>query len=190
MIQASYSDKELIINILTRAFDANKSVNYIVHQDAKRIKRIQHLMDYSFEMCFHYGEVFLSDNRQGCALIIFPERKKASITSVLLDFKLVVNSIGIRNLTKAMAREKAIKTLHPKEKHFYYLWYVAVDSNTQHRGTGTLLMQELINRATSLNRTIYLETSTVTNIPWYEKLGFSIYNTLNFGYDLFCMRKN
>ena len=189
MIQASYSDKELIINILTKAFDANQSVNYIVQQDALRIKRIQDLMDYSFDMCYHFGEVFLSDNREGCALIIFPDRKKTSIRSVLLDINLIVNSIGIRNLTKAMAREKALKTLHPDNPAFYYLWYVAVDPNTQHRGTGTQLMQELMERATLLNRTIYLETSTVTNIPWYEKLGFSTYNTLYFGYDLFCMRK-
>lgn len=35
MIKANYNDKNLIINILTKSFDSNQSVNYIVKQDKK-----------------------------------------------------------------------------------------------------------------------------------------------------------
>jgi hypothetical protein len=60
MIQAAYKDKYLVVDILTKAFDSNKSVNYVVKQDRKREKRIRKLMDYSFELCWESGEVYLS----------------------------------------------------------------------------------------------------------------------------------
>lgn len=57
MIKAVESDKLLIIEILTRSFENNKSVNYIIIEDDKRIERIRALMDYSIGMCSLFGEV-------------------------------------------------------------------------------------------------------------------------------------
>lgn len=48
MIPADYKDKELVVDILTKSFADNKSVNYIIKQDGKRIERIKNLMRYSF----------------------------------------------------------------------------------------------------------------------------------------------
>lgn len=64
MKNADYKDKSLISDILTNSFDSNQSVNYIVKQDGKRFKRIRALMDYSFEVCYLFGDVFLSDDRK------------------------------------------------------------------------------------------------------------------------------
>ena len=64
MKQALYTDKEIIVEILLNAFDSNKSVNYVIKQDKRRIHRIKKLMEYSFEMCWHFGEVYLSDYKK------------------------------------------------------------------------------------------------------------------------------
>ena len=72
MKKASYGEKNLIIDILTQSFDTNQSVNYIVNQDRKRLSRIRALMDYSFEVCTLFGEVFISDDKKACALIMYP----------------------------------------------------------------------------------------------------------------------
>ena len=69
MIQAAYKDKYLIIDILTRSFDTNKSVNYVVKQDKKRESRIRKIMDYSFEACWASGEIFLTSDKKGVVLI-------------------------------------------------------------------------------------------------------------------------
>ncbi len=70
MIRADYKDKELIVDILTNSFNDNKSVNYIIKQDDKRLQRIRNLMDYSIEVCYEFGDVFLSNDKTGCALIV------------------------------------------------------------------------------------------------------------------------
>ena len=111
MIRAEYRDKGRIVDILTRSFDDNKSVNYIIKQDKTRVQRIKNLMDYSFEVCYMSGEVFLSEDKNACALIVLPDKKKTNLKSILLDVKLITACIGSSNVKKAMARESKIKKL-------------------------------------------------------------------------------
>ena len=188
MIRADYKDKELIVNILAQSFDGNKSVNYIVKQDSKRAKRMKKLMEYSFEVCHLFGDVFLTEDKKGCALIVMPDKKKTRLKSILLDAKLAFSCISLSNLKKAMAREAAIKKLHPNEP-MYYLWFIGVDPSEQNKGVGTSLLKEVINEGSAKHRPIYLETSTLKNIPWYEKFGFIVYDKLDLGYELFFLKK-
>ena len=187
MREAQLEDKDTIIKILAQTFDTNQSVNYIIPQDKNRMRRIKALMAYSYHVCKLFGEVFITQDGKGCALILFPDQKKFSIRGTLLDIQLAVNVIGLRNLNKAMKREAKIKKCQPDSK-LYYLWFIGVDPTAQGTGTGSQLLKELMQRAASLKRTICLETSTMKNIPWYEKQGFKTYKELDFGYSLYCMK--
>ena len=189
MIRAEQKDKELIVNILSKSFDDNQSVNYIVKQDSNRAERMKKLMEYSFDVCHLFGDVFLTDDKKGCALIVMPDKKKTTLKSISLDAKLALSCIGLSNLKKAMAREAAINKLHPKSP-MYYLWFIGVDPSEQNKGIGTNLLKEVIAEGSSKQRPIYLETSTLKNIPWYEKFGFKVYDKLDFGYELFCMKNH
>jgi hypothetical protein len=188
MIKAAYDDNQLIVDILSSSFDDNKSVNYIVKQDRRRDQRIRKLMSYSFEVCYRYGKVFLSDDRKGCALVLLPEKKKTTLYSIYLDLSLILSCMGLTNIKKAINRESRIKQFRLKQ-NIYYLWFIGVYPGEQQKGIGTDLMNDLIKDAKGEQRTICLETSTVKNIPWYEKLGFSIYNQLDLGYKLFFLKK-
>jgi ribosomal protein S18 acetylase RimI-like enzyme len=187
MIRANHKDKELIVDILAKSFDENKSVNYIVKQDSNRTARLRKLMEYSFDVCHLFGDIFLSDDKTGCALIVMPDKKKTTLKSIGLDAKLVTSVIGLSNVKKAMTRESRINKLHPKTP-FYYLWFIGVHPSQQSQGTGTKLLKEIIKEGKLKGRPIFLETSTLKNIPWYEKNGFTVYNKLDFGFELFCMK--
>ena len=76
MIKAGKGDKEVVITILSEAFDGNKSVNYIIPQDNRRKQRLRHLKAYAFDVCRAYGKVYLRDDKKGCALLLFPAQKK------------------------------------------------------------------------------------------------------------------
>jgi len=188
MKNANYEDKSLVTDILTKSFDTNQSVNYIAKQDRKRLKRIRALMDYSFEVCYLFGDVFLSDDRKACALILYPDKKKTTLKSILLDIKLILSCIGVENIKKAIARESKIKQLQPKEL-MYYLWFIGVDPEHQNEGIGSILLDEIINDSKNKQRPIYLETSTLKNLPWYKKYGFQIYNELDLSYKLFFLKR-
>ena len=188
MIKAEYSDKKKIVDILCKAFDTNHSVNFIVKQDQSRMKRIRKLMEYCFNMCFMFGNVFLSEDKEGCVLIVLPDRKKTTLKSILLDVKLAILVVGLSNLMKVLKREARVKQLHPRER-FCYLWFIGVEPVCQNRGIGSKLLNDVINEAKIDNRPIYLETSVSKNIRWYQKFGFTVYEKLDFSYELFCLKK-
>jgi len=188
MIRAEYSDKDLIVSILVSSFDENKSVNYIIRQDSKRVERIKRLMEYSYDVCNLFGDIFLTEDKKGCALLIFPDKKRTTIKSILLDAKFAFTCLGVSNINKAMKREAKIKQVHPNGL-LYYLWFIGVDSHNQNKGIGSQLLQDVISEGQKQNRTICLETSTLKNVPWYEKFGFSIYHEFDFGYKLYCLKR-
>lgn len=188
MKRAENIDRNIIVDILVKSFGDNKSVNYIIKQDAKRDERLRRLMEYSHDVCKLFGDVFITDDKSGCALIIKPDKKRTSLKSVLLDARFAITCLGISNLKKAMSREATIKAQHP-DGLIYYLWFIGVDPNKQHEGIGSKLLKDVINKGQKENRTICLETSTSKNIPWYQSFGFTIYQELDFGYKLFCLKK-
>jgi ribosomal protein S18 acetylase RimI-like enzyme len=188
MTSATYKDKEIVVDILSKSFDDNKSVNYIVPQDKRRGQRIKRLMEYSFDICYHFGKVMLSDDRKACALIVIPEKKKTTVQSIFLDLKLMFTCMGLSNVSKAMSREAKIRKAQPKEP-MYYLWFIGVHPSEQGTGIGSGLLNEIVRESESEARTICLETSTLKNLPWYERFGFRIYNELDLGYKLFFLKR-
>ena len=187
MREAELTDKGLVVDILTRAFEDNQSVNYLIPNDSRRLKRIRALMDYSYETCTLFGKVYVSDDKKGCALVSFPDWKKTTLKSLWLEVRLIFSAIGFGNISKAISREKEISKNYPTSG-IYYLWFIGVSPDSQNNGVGNKLMQELLAESGRLKRPLYLETSTIKNIPWYKKFGLDVYGELDFGYRLFLIR--
>jgi GNAT superfamily N-acetyltransferase len=189
MIKASYTDKSLILDLLTKSFEKNKSVNYVIRQNHKKFRRIYELMDYSFEQCYLFGEVYLSDDRKACALLLYPHQKTTTFKTIQLDFKLLFHTISLKNISKTLKRESKIKQIQPKI-NMIYLWFIGVDPKFQHAGIGTKLLEELMAYAQQQNLPLYLETSSVQNLPWYKKHGFQLYHQLDLSYKLHFLKKD
>ena len=108
---AAIEDRAIIIDILTKSFDANLSVNHIVKQGSQRISRIQHLMEYSVNVCLRYGEVIISDDKKSCALISYPHMRRITFESIWLDIMLAVQVIGFSGILRAMKREALMNNI-------------------------------------------------------------------------------
>jgi hypothetical protein len=181
-------DRKRIIEILTYAFETNKSVNYIVKQDELRKDRIRFLMEYSVTVCELFGEVLLSDDKNACALLLYPQIKKTTLKTIILDIKLIFQSIGIAGIGKTLGREGKIKSIQPKEA-MAYLWFIGVDPKVQHTGIGSKLMEQIISISNAKQLPLYLETSTVENLKWYNSFHFEIYDELQLDYKLFFLKR-
>lgn len=188
MIKAELSDKQTVMDILTDSFRDNRSVNYVIPQNSRKMERIQKLMAYSFDVCFTSGDVYLSDCRKACALVSYPDRRKTSLQSIWRDLKLGAAVFGISRTLKVLNREKLIKKHHPSSNMFY-LWFIGVQSGFQKTGIGKGLLQELILKSKEMQRPMYLETSTPENVPWYQRFGFEVYATEELSYRLYFLRK-
>jgi ribosomal protein S18 acetylase RimI-like enzyme len=189
MREAKYQEKALIVDILTQSFEFNQSVNYVVKQDGIRIRRIRALMDYSFEVCNLFGDVFISNDGKACGLIMYPDKKKTSLKAILLDIKLIIQCTGIRNVKKTLNREVLIKKIQPKE-FMTYLWFIGVKPEDQNKGFGSNLLQSIIQYSDQNKRPIYLETSTVRNLPWYKRFDFEVYSEQDLSYRLYFLKRD
>ena len=187
MKRAVQNQKSLIVEILAASFDDNKSVNFVVKQDKNREKRIKGLMEYSFDICNAFGDVWISEDGQACALVLMPDKKKASLSAILWDVRLALSVIGINRIGPVLSSESKIKSFHPKEP-FSYLWFIGVKPELQNKGKGSQLLREIIEESKQGKRPIYLETSVNENLPWYKNHGFEIFNTLDLSYNLYLLR--
>ncbi|NML22939.1 GNAT family N-acetyltransferase [Pseudoflavitalea sp. G-6-1-2] len=189
MLKAGKQHKAAVVDILTGSFLNNRSVNYVVKQDAKKNERIRDLMAYSFDVCFASGEVFMSDCGRGCALVLYPDKKRTTLRSIGWDLNLAFNVLGISRTAKVMRREGLVKKHHPSAERIFYLWFIGVHTGNQHQGVGKKLLHELMEYSRTQNRPVYLETSTPVNVPWYEQFGFEVYAEEELSYRLFFLRK-
>jgi ribosomal protein S18 acetylase RimI-like enzyme len=188
MKRADLNQKSLVTDILSKAFDDNKSVNYVVNQNGNRQKRIRGLMEYSYNVCAAFGDVWISEDAEACALVLHPDKKCSTLNSVLWDAKLALSVIGLSRVAQVLSRESKIKSFHPKEP-FSYLWFIGVRPEFQGSGKGSQLLGEIIEWSKQKNRPIYLETSVERNLLWYQKHGFEIFNTLDLTYKLYMLRR-
>jgi len=142
MVKVGLDKKEVVVNILTESFASNLSVNYIAGASNGKSKR-KALMEYSFEICYLFGDIYLSDDELACALILYPDKKKTTIRTICLDIFLMFKCIGFLNIGKAISREKSIKSIQPKSR-MAYLWFLGVNPSFQHSGIGSKLLKEVL----------------------------------------------
>jgi ribosomal protein S18 acetylase RimI-like enzyme len=188
MKKALSSNKQIIVDLLTQAFDSNPSINYIIQQDQKRAERIRKLMEYSFEICNAFGSIYLSDDLKACALILLPDKKRTTFRTLLLNVQFVFSVVGLHKVKRIIEREKMIHKGYPKNP-FIYLWFLGVEPAYQRRGIGSILLQEVLEESKCTGRPVFLETSLPENVSFYEKHGFVVYNELKFDRILYCMKR-
>lgn len=188
MIKAKKSDKKLVRELLASSFYDNPSVNYIVAGEHNRPGRLAVLMDYSFETCMQFGEVWLSDDRNACALLLFPHLERSTRASIWQTLRLIFGAVGILGIAKVLRRERLINVRRPKGTQAY-LWFIGVNPMYQHQGVGTRLLNEIVIRCKALELPIFLETSVPRNLGWYERSGFRRYDEIDLGYRLVFFEK-
>lgn len=176
-----------LVDILTYAFADNQSVNYVIKQDQKRLLRIRSLMQYARATCQDFGAVWQSEDQKACALTLLPDQKRTTADSVTRDIRLATLATGLANVPKTLSREARIQSYHPSTP-FCHLWFIAVEQESQGRGVGSRLLKDIIKHYQALQRPIYLETSTLRNLPWYKKHGFQQYNQLDFSFPLYLLK--
>lgn len=123
------------------------------------------------------------DNNKSVNYIIPQDRHRTKRT-----LRLILRCVGLANLRKVLQREAIIKKLHPREE-FCYLWFIGVAPAAQQKSIGSRLLRELLDQCDQEGLPVYLETSVEKNVPWYERAGFTIYDKLNLGYTLYCMKR-
>ncbi|WP_235207308.1 N-acetyltransferase [Pedobacter sp. V48] len=119
-------------------------------------------------------------------MLLFPQKKRTSLTSIWLDLKLIFQAVGLARFAKTLRRERLVDRKRPGDA-MAYLWFIGVDPQNQNCGTGSELLRQILDHTAQMNLSVFLETSVARNLSWYERFGFRQYEELDLGYHLFFM---
>jgi hypothetical protein len=174
MQKATSEDKKRVIDLLTWGSEDNKGIAYFTCQNEKQVKSTQPFLDYAFEICFLFGEIWLSDDRNTCALIWYPHRTRITLKSVYLTMKLIVSELDLSILPGVLHRDRKIKSIRRKV-NMAYLWHIGATPAFQHQETYNLFFAEVLQMCKGQNLPVYVETADLKNLEWYESFGFNGY---------------
>ncbi|MFD8857543.1 GNAT family N-acetyltransferase [Streptomyces vinaceus] len=102
-----------------------------------------------------------------------PGRWQPSAARELATMPRYAYVFGVRGLARAAGVQNALHDAHPDTPH-WYLPTLGTDPRFQGTGVGSALVREQLAHCDRLGQPAYLESSMISNIPFYEGLGFRV----------------
>ncbi|MGP3683466.1 GNAT family N-acetyltransferase [Streptomyces sp. IBSNAI002] len=102
-----------------------------------------------------------------------PGRWESSAVRELAVLPRYARIFGVGGLQRAAGVQNALHEAHPDTPH-WYLPSVGTDPGLQGTGVGSALLRQQLAGCDRLGQPAYLESSKVSNIAFYEGLGFRV----------------
>ena len=177
IIKANWADKEIVVSILRESFAQDPQINYIVGEGGNKEKRFKRLMSYGFEQAIVNGKVELTEDKKAVAIWRNHHSNKMTIRLLIENIRFLID-FGFNRLATISKMEKTIGANYPKDDSFYYLWFIGTLPQMQGKGYASKLLNSWLEKAQKERVEVYLETSTESNLAYYQKKGFELYDKI------------
>ncbi len=174
MIKAERKHQARVIELICSAFIQDPQLLAYTNGDAAKMRLIAHL---TFETCLASNTVFMSDDLNAVALC------KPSISSGFHLKPLFINLkfpfvFGLQPMLNLMRIETALKKIRKKSTRGLYVWMLATDPVQQGKGLAGKLLNDIDALLPNIFNEIFLETAKESNMLYYAKRGYVLYNTI------------
>jgi ribosomal protein S18 acetylase RimI-like enzyme len=178
---AKPADREVVVELLCRAFDHDPIVNFIVRRDARRASGLRAF----FEMWFSLrdlsrNEVMTSDGFRGAMLWMPSEHVHASFVDRMRVTPEFIRCVGASRIAKILRFFTKVENAHPRESHVY-VQFIGIDRAARGSGLAYAYLRHAIEIADGLSRPIYAETSNPENLPIWAKAGLAANGVIELG---------
>lgn len=172
--KATWADVPALEDVITRAFEDDPLMNWIVRPDDSHLECLRSYMSFALRTAtMPHGDVYTTDGLHGAALWSPPGKWKLGPLQQLRGLPGLARCIGLRRVLTVMPALNVIHKLHPAQPH-YYLGVLGVAPEYQGLGIGSRLMAPVLQRCDRTGIPAYLESSKERNIPLYERIGFQV----------------
>lgn len=172
LVALAVEDIPRAVDLMSRAFEADPFVGWVVRSDAKRKEGIHRFFDVCLrQLTVPYGEVWTTDDFGGVALWTPPERFSLGLGAQLRFVGQAMRGMQARHVPSRLAAFSEIERRHPSEPH-YYLFFLGVDPERQGEGIGSRMMASVLGRCDAQRMPAYLEATRPDLIPFYERFGY------------------
>ena len=169
------SDREIVISIVTRAFEQNPRVQAIMRK-TKPIKRIRIMTEYAYHLVERFDGIYLSKDK---TTVLF-YYKKSQYRRKLIDYirylNMFIRAIRPSQFFSTMKREKFIVTQRPDYEDYLYVWVLASVPNNRSLNGLADIRDHLFGLSEKLQLPILIETTVEKVRKLYRYVGFEEYH--------------
>jgi len=169
------TDQEIIISIVSNAFEQNPRVMSMVKQkDPSRNVRL--MTEYAYQLVEKFNGIYLSKDKTTVLFYYLESQYKRSFIDYLKYGKMFMKAIRPSQLMPTLKREKHIKSLRLDYEDFIYVWILGSDPNkTSIRGLADI-RNHLFGLSEKLQLPILIETTVEKVRKLYHYVGFEEYH--------------
>jgi GNAT superfamily N-acetyltransferase len=171
--QATDDDVRSLASTLARAFHDDPVMTWLFgERPGPRLRRLRRYFASEARRHRRHGQVLVGGDDAGAAFWDPPGLWRVTWPQLLRSAPVMLPAVGAR-IPRAIKALDLIDRAHPREHH----WYLAVlgtDPPRQGQGVGTALVNPVLERCDRQGLGAYLESSKPTNVPYYERFGFSV----------------
>ena len=169
------SDKEIILDIVCRAFADNPRINAMIKR-GKKEKRISIMAEYAYSLINGLNGIYLSSDK---TTVIFYYKKsgyRRDLLHTFLYIRMFFLCIKPSQLFKTLKREKFIESNRLNIPDYIYVWILgSVPENKSLKG-----LADIRNRLWSVSveweLPILIETTVEKVLKLYKYVGFEVYH--------------
>ncbi len=166
-----------LAGVLARAFVHDPFYAYLAGDAPERTQRMRD--GWTGILRFgsaHLAHTYTTDDHAGVAIWLPPGYRGPSLLDSLRQMPALARLAGWRRLRMV---GDSIAVLEERRHHHaplphFYLSALGVEPTRQGEGTGTALMQPVLDRCDRDGTPAYLETAAARNVLLYERLGFDV----------------
>jgi ribosomal protein S18 acetylase RimI-like enzyme len=170
---------------LVAAFMDDSLVGWVFPDPASRARRVRRLNRVPLDYGLRYGYVRQSDEGRCVAVWVPPGEPLSPWRMVRSGMLAVPLETGLGPLARFGGAGKVMEKIHKRHMDgpHWELLITGVDPALQGQGRGSALVRDGLSRADEAGLPCYLNTNTPANVPFYERLGFSVLEEATLGKD-------
>jgi ribosomal protein S18 acetylase RimI-like enzyme len=179
--RASPSDRDALAAMLSRAFDDDPVMSWFFPDDGRRKARCEVffrrvVLDGPYARA---GDVYTTAGLGSAAIWLPPDKWRLGLLDQLRFLPAILRILPLRWLASRLAAFNQIEARHPHEPPHWYLSTLGTDPDQQGHGLGSALLADQLQRLDADALPAYLESSKERNVPFYERHGFAVTETVD-----------
>ena len=169
------SDQDIIIGIVTNAFEQNPRAQAIMKQK-NPTRSVRHMTEYAYSLVERIDGIYLSEDKTTVLFYYLKSQYNRTLVDYLRYGSMFMKAIKPSQLFPTMKREKYIASLRPSYEDYIYVWVLASDPNTTSiRGLADI-RDHLFGLSEKLQLPILIETTVEKVLKLYRYVGFEEYH--------------
>ena len=169
------SDRDIIISIVTNAFEENPRVQAMIKRK-NPTRGVRLMTEYAYNLVEKFDGIYLSKDKTTILFYYRNSQYRRGLVDYLKYGKMFLKAIKPSQLFPTLKREKYIKSLRRDYEDYIYVWILGSDPETTSiRGLADI-RDHLFGLSKKLNLPILIETTIEKVLKLYEYVGFDIYH--------------